>query len=130
MSDYDALPYLNTMRPWHRLFSVLGFLGAIFMGLGGIGMVFAGMGLLGLLYLAMAALYLMPALYLWRSADAIAANQVETSLENQAKFWRFVGWYTVIFLAIVPVVIIALTVLGGQISDQFSDVATAVSTAS
>jgi Flp pilus assembly pilin Flp len=73
---------------------------------------------------------MMPALYLWRSAEALKANQIEDSLENQYKFWRFTGVAVICALLSSCLVIPALTLLGGTLSAKFVDVATAVSTAS
>ena len=106
-------------RPWVRLVSILGFLGAILMLVVGVGLAAggmfmpvdsgpagAGMTVLGVVYACMGLLYFVPALHLWRYGAAIEAyvrdaQQVtlEQAMEAQRRFWKFVGVLAVISMA-------------------------------
>ena len=139
-----AWQYLLRMRPWLRVFSV--FFGFYFglMLLGGIGMLLlggTGTKLMGAFYLAFGMLYWFPTKYLWSAADALVPNegseltavQIETSLENQFKYWRYTGVLVAISIVIslvAVVLVMGLTMLGASLADNFTDVSTAVSVAS
>ena len=63
--------------------------------------------IIGLIYIAMAILYIIPAVFQWRSADRIASFLVRRTpdslgyaLEAQKSFWKFVGILTLIVLCI------------------------------
>jgi hypothetical protein len=108
-------------RPWVRLVSVLGFLGAAFIMLLGFGLAAGGlmvpgssgegagaaMAVFGVVYACMGLLYLVPSLHLWRYGTHIHAYvkdaqtiQLEQALEAQRRFWKFVG-----ILAVLSVVV-------------------------
>ena len=63
--------------------------------------------LISLIYLAFAALYFFPALFLWRYGGHIRqlvathrAGDLESALEAQKSFWKFIGIVTTILVAI------------------------------
>jgi hypothetical protein len=129
-------------RPWVRLASIVGFVGAGLMLVTGLlvagasliapGQLGAGAGAgfvaLGLLYACMALLYLVPSRHLWRYGAHIGAYvrdqqpaQLEQALEAQRAFWKFVGVLTVLSLLLVVVgFLLALAVpalmLGGALA--------------
>jgi hypothetical protein len=119
---------LEQTRPWVRLLSILGFVGAVFMVLaallmivvGGAGMVpgmggggAGGMGgvVLGLVYLLLALLYIFPSYFLFRYAGAISSMDrdvvggMERALAAQKSFWRFVGIVSLVYLVLILVFI-------------------------
>jgi len=107
---------LVSTKPWVRFLSILGFIGCGLLVVGGLIMGAAGAlteelgaagGLIAFLYVVLALLYLFPALFLYRYADAIkdlAASSNEDSLANaltqQRKFWRFAGVLTIVLLCL------------------------------
>jgi hypothetical protein len=58
---------------------------------------------------------MLPALHLWRSAKNLKANQIEDSLENQYKFWQFIG--VAVVCALLFTCLAALALLAGALSD-------------
>ena len=99
-------------RPWVRLVSILGFIGAGFMLF--TGLMFAvgsqflpfareavgggSFAVLGVVYACMGLLYFIPSRHLWRYGSFIDAYlrdpqeaQLEQALEAQRRFWKFVG---------------------------------------
>lgn len=102
---------LSGTRPWVRLVSLLGFLGAAFMFFVGLMMAVGGsflpadaalgsggLAVLGVIYACMGLLYFIPSLHLWRYGSRIEAYlrdpqeaQLEQALEAQRRFWKFVG---------------------------------------
>ena len=123
---------LSQTRPWVRFLSIMAFIGSGFLLLGGVAMmglsaVIPSMGFLqgaaiGVMYVLMAALYIYPALLLNRYAGAIgalvvtrSAASLDAALDQQKRFWRFVGIMTigmacVYALALVGLVIFAILV--------------------
>jgi hypothetical protein len=105
---------LLASKPWVRLCSILGFISTGFMILAALSMMFAGasMGLggaagvgAGFFYLLFGLLYLMPSLFLFRYASAIAhadesrqPNDIAIALTHQKSFWKFVGILVLISL--------------------------------
>lgn len=124
----EMLGYLQGTSTWTRVMSVLMF---IFLGLLAIGMLFgvtviatqgAGPGLvilfIGILYIA---LLLLPALYLWRFSEnvkrAIRDNDNEalgSAFNNMMKYYRYIGYFTIIFIAIY-----ILAIIGGASAASF-----------
>lgn len=130
-----AVEALRGTRPWVRLFSILGFLSAALMvmlgaavALGGGASIFGGFGGeapaaggamigMGLAYLLIGLLYFLPCLYLFRYASRItritegggAAALVE-ALDQQRRFWRLIGIYAVVMLALYAVVLVVFAV--------------------
>jgi hypothetical protein len=128
---------LRQTKPWVRLMSILGFVGAGFMVLAGLFMILGGavggvmsrsaggalggapMLIMGVFYLLFAGLYILPSLFLFRYASAIAraiggetVRGVEDALEAQKSFWRFVGIMAIILLALYAVLIVVFVVIG------------------
>lgn len=117
-------------KPWVRLCSVIGFIGAGFMVLGGIAMMIGGavgisqfssspgaptamFGVLGIVYIAMALLYIYPSIKLWSYGSRIVSLMSSRSeadlvaaLHEQRAFWKFVGIMICIVLALYAVVIV------------------------
>ncbi len=118
-------------RKWVRLCSVLGFIGSAFMVLAGLFMMISGGTLgassgmggaaygggvmlgMGLLYLVFAILYIYPSLRLWQYASSIsrlesssASFDLETALDKQRSFWKFVGIMVCIILGLYAVGIV------------------------
>ena len=111
-------------KPWVRLCSIMGFIGAGFMILAGLMMMAGGAiggssnssmrGLgwmqtfMGVIYIALSVMYLFPSLKLWKYGTAIirlmssqSAADLEQALVEQRGFWKFVGIVVLIYLAIV-----------------------------
>jgi Family of unknown function (DUF5362) len=128
---------LRQTKPWVRLMSILGFVGAGFMVLLGLFMILAGvvggtmsrsmggalggapMLFMGVLYLLLAALYVYPSLLLFRYASAIGralggetVSGVEDALEAQKSFWKFLGITALIVLVLYAVLFVVLIVAG------------------
>lgn len=114
-------PLLLAAKPWIRYFSVLGFIGCGLLVI--VGFCFGVLGvvsealrasgpLLGLVYLGLAVVYLFPALYLHRCANALrdlAGNRrvefAEAALSQQYKFWRFSGIVSIVMLFLYPIIV-------------------------
>lgn len=130
-------------RGWVRLCSVLGFIGSALMVLAGLAMLLGGaaasatmatntassamygsgmMAGMGAAYLVFSILYIYPSLKLWQYASGISKLEtsqhtidLETALDKQRSFWKFVGlMFTIILclyaLAIVIGIIAAIAV--------------------
>lgn len=118
-----ALQALSGTKPWVRLCSIMGFIGAGFMILAGLLMMttgaMAGMSsqetaglaglpvVMGIVYIGMSLLYLFPALKLWKYGSAIvrlmssnSTADLEAALDQQRGFWKFVGIMMIIMIAI------------------------------
>lgn len=119
---------LAATKPWVRLCSIIGFIGAGLMILfggfmligGGVmmagggdqGMPFAGFPIvMALFYIVLALFYLFPSIKLWKYGSHIlalmssnSAADLEAALDSQRSFWKFVG--------ILVLVMIALYVIG------------------
>lgn len=133
-----VLAQLAGTKPWVRFMAVLMFIGTGFMLLAGIFMLLAGgamaavgnsqMGpipggiLVGMsvLYLVLAALYIYPAIKLWKYADRIATllnsksvTDLEGALGHQRSFWKFVGIMVIAIFALYIVAFIVLFAVGG-----------------
>lgn len=132
----EVIEQLTRTKPWVRLMSVLMFLGAGFMLLAAAGMGIAGsigslrqsgntftsMGFgigMAVVYVIMAALYIYPALKLWKYAGRIGSlamtrnvMDLESALNEQRAFWKFVGLMTLIGIALYVVAIFLFVVFG------------------
>jgi Family of unknown function (DUF5362) len=118
-----TLQALAGTKPWVRLCSIMGFIGAGFMILAGLAMMTSGAmvgmssqqsaglaGLpmiMGIVYIAMSLLYLFPSLKLWQYGSAIvrlmssnSTSDLEAALDQQRGFWKFVGIMMIIMIAI------------------------------
>jgi len=123
----SVVEILKATRSWVKFLSILGFIGCGLLVVAGLVLGAAGSlsdymgvagGFLSLLYLAIAVLYLFPALYLFRYAKAIdglvassSLPSLEDALEQQRKFWRFVG-----ILAIVMIGLYVLIMIGALLA--------------
>ncbi len=131
-----VLDQLRRTKPWVRFISVLMFIGAGFMMLigvvmgvmGGFGAMAApegvafGLGfgvVMALIYGALALLYIYPAMKLWKYASRIAVLldsghpvELEAALNEQRKFWKFMGVVTIVVMVLYLVAIIVAVVLG------------------
>jgi len=114
-------PLLST-KPWVRLCSIMGFISTVVMGLLGIGIMAAGTSIpgvpfgsfIGVFYILLAILYLMPSLYLFKYASAIAlaessqsTTDIAGALKHQKSFWKFAGIMTLIMLIFMVLGIVA-----------------------
>ena len=118
----ESARLLDATRPWVRLVGIVLFVTSGFLILGGLAVAIAGAGLgqgasllLGLVYGCMSALYIVPGVYLVRYAKRIRefvtqgqrATQLESALDTQRAFWKFVGVLTVIGLVLTVLGIVA-----------------------
>ena len=126
---------LNGTRPWVRLCSILGFIGAGFMIIAGLIMIAggaiggmsrsapAGLGWFqtigGIFYIVLSLMYLFPALKLWKYGTAIlslmssqSAVDLERALEEQRGFWKFVGIMVVISMSMMVLGIVVAMIAG------------------
>jgi flagellar biosynthesis protein FlhB len=113
---------LRATRPWTRLLSILGFIGAGFSILAGLAMIVGRnffpvfdkappLAILGIIYAMTSVFYLVPSIWLSKYSSAISsflnesdAIQLAKAIAYQKSFWKFVG--------IVVLVLIAIGVLG------------------
>jgi len=121
----NALGYLQATRPWVKFLAIVGFVFIGFMILVGLFMTFAfsslpqqpGMSaafgpVFGILYIVMSIIYLMPCLFMYRYAKAIAAipatggSALEDALKNQKSFWKFMGILMLIILCLYALFIV------------------------
>lgn len=100
-----AFEALRATRKWVRVASVLLYVGAGLLVLAGLASAVGAFGVrggagagVGLVYVAFAALYVVPAVYLTRYANAIARlersrvpEDLADALQAQKSFWKFVG---------------------------------------
>lgn len=127
-----VIDQLTRTKGWTRFFSVLLWIGAVFLVLGGIAMIgmSAASGLasealadefggamamlpLGILYFVMAFIYIYPALKLGKFSSRISdlsSQPTETNLvaalNEQRAFWKYVGIWMIVFFALYFVIII------------------------
>ncbi len=121
-----VLDHLKNTRPWVRLLSILGFLGAALMLIGSLVVIAGGsmlqgltkdsgvpVALFGVVYMALAFLYIAPSLYLWRYGKAIGTllesprvRHLEEALGHQKSFWRFAGICAAVILVLYAVIFI------------------------
>lgn len=124
-----AASMLHQTKPWVRFISVMMLIGSAFMVLGGFVIIVGGAAgaigasaILGVVYIVMALCYIIPAVFLWKYADGIAlfvrersTGALASALESQKSFWKFVGIFMLVVMAIYAVIIvfvIAASVLG------------------
>lgn len=129
---------LQRTKPWMLFLAILGFIGCGLMIIGGIGMLVAGavtgsrassnmpfpgfFAVIGVLYLAFAVFYLLPCIRLAKTCSAITRLSTTSSnedliacLEQQRKFWKFIGVLTVIGIA-VYLLFIVFAVVGSAVT--------------
>jgi hypothetical protein len=120
------IEHLRATKPWVRFMSVILFITVVLMVLVALAMLIMprGMGgsgvssLIAIVYLALAALYVVPAYFLYQFASSIRNLEkgggdvaMEEALGSQKSFWRFVGITTLIVICIY-VIVIAFMILG------------------
>ncbi len=126
-----TLQALAGTKPWVRLCSVMGFIGAGFMILVGLLMMTTGAmvgmsseqaaglaGLpvvMGITYIVLSIFYLFPSIKLWKYGSAIvrlmssgSTADLEAALDQQRGFWKFVG-----ILLIIMIAFMLLAMVGG-----------------
>jgi hypothetical protein len=130
-----VIDQLARTKLWVRLISILIFigsgfmvLGGLFMGIGGGAAMMAsqdtaafglGFGIrMMLLYILLALLYIYPGIKLWAYANRISALvrdrstlSLERALNEQRKFWKFIGILTIVVLGLYAVIAV-LAVIG------------------
>lgn len=129
-----AVEALRGTRPWVRLFSILGFLSAALMVMLGAGIMLGGgasifgdfgdeaapaglMIAMGFAYLLIGLLYFLPCLYLFRYASRITRitegggeAALVDALDQQRRFWRLVGIYTLVMVGLYAVVAVGFAI--------------------
>ena len=117
------IEHLRATRPWVKFLSIMMFISVGLCFLGGLLMMIAssspvmrgaGLGpLIGLVYWVMGGLYLAPAVFLYRYASSIqdllqggGDIAMESALESQKSFWRFMGIMTLVVLCIYGLIIL------------------------
>ncbi|MEE4117131.1 MAG: hypothetical protein V2I37_13240 [Marinilabiliaceae bacterium] len=130
----EAVSSLNEIRKWTMFFTVMGFIGIGIMLMAGIfmGVIFsatgmftdqtfpAGVGIaISLLYIVIAAVYFFPVFYLLKFSTKTKKAIEEKNDEELASsvgflksHYKFVGIMTIVFLALYPLLIIALVAAG------------------
>lgn len=128
---------LKRTKPWVRFFGVLLWIGVAFMLLASVAMILGGstmgavmektnpglpsgfMAGIGALYILMAALYVYPALKIWKYGTwigklvASGSNaDLEEALNQQRGFWKFIGIMMIILLVIYVIAIGFMVVAG------------------
>ena len=126
------LASLGATRPWVKFTAIVWFVGVAFMVLFGAAMItgiyrgFSMPGMpaffgtaFGIFYIVMALVYVMPALYLYRYAKAIAGVQgvatmagFEDALKQQKSFWKYFGIFIIIVLAFYVLFIFGFMIAG------------------
>jgi Family of unknown function (DUF5362) len=121
-----VLEHLKNTKPWVRLLSILGFIGAVLMLILGVVVIAGGslvqgltgdtgfpVAALGVIYLAAAFLYIAPSMYLWRYGKAIGVlldsprvRNLEEALGHQKSFWRFAGICAAVILVLYAVIFV------------------------
>ena len=128
------LASLGATRPWVKFIAIVWFVGAVFMVLFGLAMItgiyrgFSMPGMpasfdrvLGIFYIVIALVYVMPAMYLYRYAKAIAGTQddavmtsFEDALKQQKCFWKYFGIFIIVVL-----VLYVLSIAGFMIAGMY-----------
>jgi hypothetical protein len=107
--------HLRATKPWVRFISIVMFIMVGFMFLAGVMMMFlsfgmggAGLGpVMGIFYIVFGGFYLVPAYFLSQYASHIrdfidggGDSAMESALESQKSFWRFVGIITLVVICL------------------------------
>ncbi|PVX51744.1 hypothetical protein C7377_0029 [Balneicella halophila] len=136
----NSISYLNTTRKWAKFLSILGFVFTGLFLLIAIGLIFGGLFvgsidespfplvLLGLIYFVMSGVYLIPIWYLFKFSKNLEKMYlyrdnflVEEAFRYQMAFYRFIGIFTIVILAIYLVLIIIGLLAGfGYFMSQLS----------
>lgn len=130
-----AIDILRRTKGWVRFLAVIGFIGCGFMLIAGLfmligmGAVMSGSGntaaigapffMIGILYIVMAAIYLFPCIKLNQYASSIGRLMnsqsnidLETALNAQRSFWKFMGVIMLIILSIYVLIFIVAFIAG------------------
>ena len=131
-----VINHLVRTRGWVRLCSVLGFISSALMILAGLAMLLGGaasstlankssssiygsgmMAGMGIFYLVFSILYIFPSLRLWQYASSISNLEssqqtldLETALDRQRSFWKFVGIMITVTIILYIVAIAVFTI--------------------
>lgn len=134
-----VLAQLAGTKGWVRFMSVLMFVGAGFMLLVGLIMLMAGGSIaasakagalpagvmtgFAILYAVLSLIYIYPALKLWKYASYIGVllisgsmMDLESALNQQRSFWKFLGIMVIALFALYLVAIIAMVALGSFVA--------------
>ncbi|MDB6003022.1 MAG: hypothetical protein JWR15_9, partial [Prosthecobacter sp.] len=134
----STIAMLEATKPWVRFMSVLMWIAVVFMLLGAVGMgAFSMLGLasqgkpspfggkelivMAVVYGVLAFVYIYPAIKLWKYANRIgslastrALTDLDTALDEQRGFWKFIGIMTILMISVYVVIIIGLVVFGAS----------------
>jgi len=132
----STIALLSATKPWVRFLSVLMWIGVAFMLLAALGMgVVSMMGIakqvkpgplggmeflvLAVIYGVMSFIYIYPAIKLWKYANRIGSlgatrsvADLDSALNEQRSFWKFIGVMTIIMLSLYVVAIIGFVAVG------------------
>ncbi|WP_395740824.1 DUF5362 family protein [Prosthecobacter sp.] len=134
----STIAALAGTKPWVRFLSVLMWIGVVFMLLGALALgAMSMMGLakqsssaanplggaqfmvLAVLYGVMSFVYIYPALKLWKYANRIGSlvstrtvADLDSALNEQRSFWKFIGIMTILLLSLYLIIIIGAVALG------------------
>jgi hypothetical protein len=117
---------LQDTQPWARTMGIMGFIIVGFMILGGLAAGIVGIAtgnlqsvMLMVIYPVLGILYIVPSMYLVRYANRIRdfvaqghVSQLESALDAQRAFWKFVGVLTIISIALSILAVMAAIVFG------------------
>jgi hypothetical protein len=117
---------LKDTQPWARTMGIMGFISVGFMILGGLAAGIVGFAtgnvqsvMLMIVYPVLGVLYIVPSMYLVRYANRIRdfvaqghVSQLESALDAQRAFWKFVGVLTIISIALSILIVMAAVVFG------------------
>lgn len=134
-----VLQQLGRTKPWVRFMSVLMFIGAGFMLLAAVVMLVAGgaiavsaktsgstipagmMSGIAIFYALLSGIYIYPGVKLWKYASSIAALlfsgavlDLESALNEQRAFWKYLGIMVITMFVLYILVVIAIVALGGM----------------
>jgi hypothetical protein len=136
-----VIDQLGRTRGWVLFFSVMLWIGAVFLILGGLAMVVlglvagasgamneelakqfgavGGMAVIGAIYFALAVFYVYPALKLGKYAARIrdlaavpSEQNLVAALNEQRAFWKYVGVFTIVMIAFYILLIPVMVVVG------------------
>jgi hypothetical protein len=126
--------YLKDTSPWLRFIGIMGFIGSGLTALGSVGVISASPFIssisgipevwgvtafiaMGLLYLGVAALIFVPARFTYFFGEKIRSflrsnseAELEGALKHNRSLWRFIGILTIINIAIIPLLIVAVII--------------------
>ena len=120
------LSAMRRTQPWITMFSVLSFIGGVFMGLAGVMYVTVGavgrgpLGAIGplmsLVYFAGAGIYFVSGRLLWSYRGGIVTfvasggepGALSMAIDRQASFWRFMGILTIVMMVLYAVLFVGV----------------------